>query len=549
MLTQSERNLSAGKVIEYLLRARKAVRLYPDRSPVTEKAVDDLYQGIMRLLSVQDRIAFEIRQDSILFEIEEIFRSDSAENDMAHFLFRDGLREISFRKGLTIDEVLGLVHVLSIDFVSEFAVEDVVTRIWEKNFSHIRCIIYEPGLFDPIESRDSLQSFPLDAAGLSDELKRVYRNAVARRDEICTLTDTIEFTDEELLSLRRDVDNNRIDRTGKVLAIALELLLLAKTEDFGPLEAGMKQAVEYALARRKLDVLADFFIRVKAAYMDGTRDSDFSRSLQHIFSFFSSEKFLIKVGSALDEGVRLDEDTFEKFTRLLDGSSVPGLIRLLGYLDTIAARKTVMNLLAAIGSADLPALTAALHDGRWYVVRNIVIVLRRIGDRQAKKHLLSILDHKDGRVRREAIKAMAQLGGNEAFDLIRNALDDPDISVRQFALGSLSRLEAVLAKRLLLEKVTDRAFRDRDYAEKREFYCALLSYEDADVVRLLGNMLLKETFFKRAANEESRAAIAHCAGMHKNSAFLPFLRMIEYRGSEFLQHSVSEAIRKIEHEY
>jgi HEAT repeat protein len=539
--------LFAGKAIDYLLRARKAVRLYPDRNPVTEKAVDDLHQELIRLLSIQDRIAFEIRQDAILFEMEEIFRSASAENDIAHFLYRDGIREISFRKGLTRDEVLGLVHVLSIDFGRELAAEDVVTRIWEKDFRHIRCIIYEPGLFDPMESRDTLKSAPLDTASLSAELKRVYRDAVVRGDEICTVTDIIEYSDEELLSLRRDVDNNRLDRTGKVLAIALELFLLAETEEYGSLEISMKQAVEYALAGKKLDVLADFFIRVKAAYMDSSKDSGFRSSLVHIFSFFSSERFLVKVGSVLDEGVRLDEDTFEKFTRLLDGRSVPVLIRLLGYLDTIAARKTVVNLLAAIGNADMPALTGALYDGRWYVVRNIVIVLRLIGDRQAKRHLISILDHKDGRVRREAIKAMAELGGNEAVALLRRALDDPDISVRQFALGSLSKLDDDRAKRLLVEKVNARGFRNRGYAEKREYYCALLRYEGEDVIKLLGDMLLKETFFGRAANDENRAAIAHCVGMQKNKAFLPFLCRIENRGSGLLRQSVSESIRKIEH--
>jgi hypothetical protein len=178
-----------------------------------------------------------------------------------------------------------------------------------------------------------------------------------------------------------------------------------------------------------------------------------------------------------------------------------------------------------------------------------VIVLRRIGDGQAKSHLMGILAHKDGRVRREAIKAMAELGGNEAVDLLWRALDDPDISVRQFALGSLSKIDADRAKRLLIEKVNGRGFRDRGYAEKREFYCALLSYEGEDVINLLGDKLLKEKFFGRTANDENRAAIAHCAGMRKNKAFLSFLYRIENSGSELLRQSVSESIRKIEHEF
>jgi hypothetical protein len=534
------------KVIDNLLRARKAVRLYPDRNPVKEAAIDDLYQELLKLLSYQDRISFEIRQNAILFEMEEVFKPVSPESDMTFFLYRDGIREITFRKGLARDEVLGFVNVLSMDFGREESVEDVVTRLWERDFRHIRCIISEPGLFRTGQSQGDIFPDRQAAVDFSAELARAYRDAVIGGYKTDIGPDSVEFSDEELLSLRRDVDSNSMDRTGKLLAIALELFLLAESGEFGSLEISMKQVVEYALARKKLDVLADFFIRVKAAYMDNAADPNFRRSLERIFSFFSSERFLMKVGYMLDEGLRLDEETSEKFTHLLDARAVPVLIRLLGYLDTISARKTVVNLLAAVGAADFPALIRALTDNRWYVVRNMVTVLRLIGDRQAKSHLFDIFDHKDGRVRREAIKALAELGGNEAIGLIRNALDDPDISVRQFALGALSNLEAESAKRLLVEKVSSKKFRDCSYSEKKDYYCALLRYGGEDLVSFLVCMLLKRRFFGRAANDENRAAIAYCVGINYDKAFLPFLRMIEGRGSELLQHTVSGAIKKIE---
>ena len=71
---------------------------------------------------------------------------------------------------------------------------------------------------------------------------------------------------------------------------------------------------------------------------------------------------------------------------------------ILGYLDTISARKTIVNILGKIGITDVPAVTRGLSDERWYVVRNIVIALRNIGDDEAKQRLLKLVSHKDARV-------------------------------------------------------------------------------------------------------------------------------------------------------
>ena len=75
MLTHSERLSSVRKVVESLLRARKAIRIYPDSNPVTSKTVDELYSELLKLLAIQDRLSFDITRDTIQFELEEIFHS------------------------------------------------------------------------------------------------------------------------------------------------------------------------------------------------------------------------------------------------------------------------------------------------------------------------------------------------------------------------------------------------------------------------------------------------------------------------------------------
>jgi|WetSurMetagenome_2_1015567.scaffolds.fasta_scaffold00054_38 hypothetical protein len=548
MLTQEERLLTATKTIEALVRARKAAHLYPERNRIVENVVSEFYQEIQQLLAYQDKIVFEIKPDSILFEMEEILSSLPGETGLVSALYCDGIRKILFRTGLIRDEAFRFVVALAGDSGRAAVGDDLVTAIWEQDFRYISCSVYEPEIFDRPDIMKTLKQESSDYSDLSAELKRIYSEAADMADETYQIPDTIELSDEELMALRSDTDTNQYDRTGKALAICLELFLLPGDKKYDKLEAIMKRAVEYALDKRKLDVLMDFFIQVRSAYMVSSADSDFRRSLLNIFSFFSSERFLTRLGSMLDEGIRLERDTFNKLSILLADNSVPVLVKLLGYLDTISARKTIVNLLVMIGSRNMPALYEALHDEKWYVVRNIVITLRQIGDKKAREYLLDMLNHKDNRVRRESIKAVAELGGNEAADFIRRALEDTDESVRHFALGSMGKLEDEIAKQMLIGKVTEKRFRGLAYPEKREYYSALLRYDGDEVVQLLSGMLRKKSFFRKAANDENRAAIAHCIGAYGYRVFLPVLQSIDQTGSELLRNNVDEAIRKMGNE-
>ena len=549
MLTQSERVSSARKVIESLLRARKAVRIYPDSSPVATRAINELYADILRMLSFQDRVSFDIAENVIIFELEEIFHSASRENDIALLLFRAGVRELAFKTGLTRDEVAGFVHVIAADDERESSGHDIVTRMWDQDFKYIRCKV----ILAYILAVEELELHPagggLVKTDLSSEILRAHKEASLAEAVEESVPEIIEFSDEDLISLRKEVGRSPADKTGKLLAIALELFLLAATEEeYAEIEGIMKKMVEYAIKKGKVDVLADFFMNVKKAYMDTSSDPRFREHLSSVIASFSSKDFLANIGSLLDGGLRFDAMTIDKLACLLDRRSIPVLIRLLGYLDTISARKTIVNILAAVGKVDVAAVTEGLGDDRWYVVRNIVIVLTKIGDKLAKRHLIQIAGHRDARVRREAIKALAILSGSESLDILGRALDDDDQSVSRAALHAICEISIPQGKALLMERVQSRCFIHRAYEEKKEYIRALLHFTDEDVRLLLHKMLAKERIFHRAKNDENRAAIAYSIGAAGDKEFIPYLSRLANSRNEVLRTVAVEAMRKIGHE-
>lgn len=548
MLTHSERISSARKVIENLLRARRATKIYQDGDPVAAKSIDDLYSELLKLLSFQDKVSFEVTIDSIHFELEEVFHSASLANNIPLFLFRDGIREVSFKKGLTRAEVSDLVSVLSGDLEREGKSDDVVTKLWDHDFAHIRFIVFEPHMFAGEDARKIPGRDAPAEEMLSAELQRAHACVLLKEPEKESFPDVIDLREGDLIELRKEVLINRSDKTGKLLAIIFELFLLAETEaEYDEIENIMKKAVERALDEKKIDVLADFFIDVKKTYMDSYRDQRLKANLCRIFAFFSSEEFLIRVCDMLDGGLKFSDETFGKLILLLERKSIPILITILGYLDTNTARKTVVNILSRVGIADVHAVARGLSDERWYVVRNIVITLRKIGDRDAKKHLLKIAGHRDARVRKEVVKALARIGGVEIPGLLKEALNDPELSVRQTALKGLEHLIAPLAKAILFDIVQSSAFIDRAYEEKKDYYQALLRFGGGDVRSLLERRLQKRCFFRRTKNDEDKAAIVYNIGILGDKEFLGCLNELTDSKTAILRLTVAEAIRKIEH--
>jgi HEAT repeat protein len=115
------------------------------------------------------------------------------------------------------------------------------------------------------------------------------------------------------------------------------------------------------------------------------------------------------------------------------------------------ARHAFTGALAGMGEKASDVLGTLVHDHRWFVVRNAVLVLGETREPWALPHLTRTLAHPDPRVRRETLIALARIGGEEAAKLVSGMLTDPEPNVREAAalaagtLGARSAIEPLLA--------------------------------------------------------------------------------------------------------
>jgi len=106
-----------------------------------------------------------------------------------------------------------------------------------------------------------------------------------------------------------------------------------------------------------------------------------------------------------------------------------------------AERAQLLGLLRILAATSLDRVATRLSDPRWYVVRNAVHVLSRIGGPGVTDLLARAAQYPTPAVRREALRGLASIGGDDMLpQLERIALTDSDDDVRMAAVAALGGL-------------------------------------------------------------------------------------------------------------
>ncbi len=133
-----------------------------------------------------------------------------------------------------------------------------------------------------------------------------------------------------------------------------------------------------------------------------------------------------------------DPEKLPALRRIVASLGEPALRDLLEALAeeaNLSRRRRLFDFLTALGPTVAPAAASFLRDERWYVVRNMIGLLRVLGDRTSLPELRKLGKHKDLRVRIEAIKALYELDGNVPKTLLDDMFRHPDPHLAQGAVA------------------------------------------------------------------------------------------------------------------
>lgn len=205
----------------------------------------------------------------------------------------------------------------------------------------------------------------------------------------------------------------------------------------------------------------------------------------------------------------------------LGASAAHGLLEALAAEPDRVRRLRLIELAASLGPAIVPETRRLLADSRWYVVRNMVLLLRRVHDKTAMSEILRCADHPDLRVRLEAIRALFAFDTKVPRDLLARTIHHPDPRLAEAAVLLSGQHGITQATDLLVEILLRWDFLGRRRSLRLKALRALADFADPAVLPRL-DRFFRERPFPVVALEERRAAY-RLLGSYDQAARAPYV--------------------------
>jgi HEAT repeat protein len=527
--------LLAKELTSFFIKAIKAFRFYPPDNPTLKGLRDQLPKRFQFFLDKYHSFVLQISESTLSFKGKVLYENSNVKNNLVFLLYKDGLREIRFMKGLEEWEILGLIDIIIIrnDSINQLE-DDLVTLMWEKDFIHISYLATDEFLEEmPIlipegvgQLRENLVFKPIDHdvdADLLEEgaeklgLDEFLFNPIEEIHPFVSNRSVYSLTPDDAERLRKDVESE-IEPTFvfNIIDTVFEILILEKEpEPYQDAANILNKILDAHLNmgefKKASDLLKRIYMLLKS---DGLPDWQIE-IIRKLIVGAGEEQRIEQIGRILDhgDGIRLEvvdsnlRDVIG-YLELLHRNSIKPLIKLLGELKKSKTRRVIYDALSEIGKNAIEIFIPYLDDPRWYLVRNITHILGRIGKEEAFPHIQKAFQHEEFRVRREAVQALGLIGGPEAIGLLVKALADGDARIRAMAAISLGKAGEQSGLGPLLEVVQSKEFPKKEPAEIKTFFDAIGMMGSNEAIPALQQVFEKKSWFGRGKAGDLRLGAA-----------------------------------------
>lgn len=164
--------------------------------------------------------------------------------------------------------------------------------------------------------------------------------------------------------------------------------------------------------------------------LSASKDEDRSAERRDIAAgvverFYTRETIRALVAASLGHS-RQNAVHITEIIRARGADVVPLLLDALADEQTRSVRQRLLRILPQMGDEVGELVVERFDDDRWFVLRNLAMILGEVGSADMVEYLAPMFAHADPRVRREAIVAAIRLGGERVGPLLTDALDDDD---------------------------------------------------------------------------------------------------------------------------
>jgi HEAT repeat protein len=503
-----ERARAGIDLVNELIRAFKVRRLYDPSHPQRRESEAQSDARIAALLRDSRAIDFTVESERLLVDDTVVHEQPEGRDSIVFLLYREGVRQLSFYPGLTGEE-LGVF----VDEVASAALAgaedqfDLVARLWERNFVHIRYAFVEQ-LHDqdwtPPGETESL------VIGRDEQPIVLLEEDKSAADFLREVDPSIYFLDDEdMAALQREIQSEK-ERTylHETLTCMLEVLHAMSPEDPAPIFAAIGDIQESLLDARQYEEVMRLHA-IFEPYLKNLGEAKIPKEYVAVLDRTLAAEVLHRLATRVEEA-KISEEIAASYYRVLGRGRLRTLLAHCGDLKRLCQRPALGQAMIDLARSEPNLLRSAISDQDPTVACLAAYLAGLVAEGTLLEPLARAMERGDDALRREALLAVKQIGGGRALEMVARRIEDPDPTVRLYALRHVVSHRYVPVLPRVKSQLDHTA--GRSLTERRLLYEAYGVLGGPGVVDDLARRLRRKEGLLRKIDPEEQACVVIALG-------------------------------------
>lgn len=542
------------QLIALLDKTFRTTRTYGPNNPIAQKFFHQFYDHLTIQLAAHDVLQFLAQRSELLYKGVAVYQSTSSSENLALKLHADGIRELSFHKGLSQEDLAYFLEALWDTYDSDTSDDDIVTRLWEKNLSTISFVTAE----EIVKSADVMAVLtPQESHTLNSppsELRHIAGTEVARAKEGAPRPAggqghsgpaVYEISAEEQKLLLQEIESESArDNTTYLLDMLTAILASEKSdallnrllELFGDILTTLIRDGNWKLLNTFVSLLYE------AQELCPNLSEQHKAKLAALFHSLGHPASINAMETVLNASQDTSLDDLQGLLLMLNPGTAQPLCTLMANLTHKSHRMMVCDVLTAHAKQNPSLLTRGLTDSRWYVVRNLIYIMGKLGHEQFIKHLEPVSSHEDVRVRKEIIRTLRSICPAGKGDLFIPFLNDAESSIRQLTIKVLLNGPYTATLDAWTRIVEQVSFHNRSAPEKKAVFRAMRQTAGEETIPYWYRLLTRRSWRNRKRLQEDGILAAEVLGVIGTPAAMLALKSGQRRFNRALRKACTDAL-------
>ncbi|KFA92340.1 HEAT repeat domain-containing protein [Archangium violaceum] len=519
-----EEKLEAARNFTFhLLKGIKQIGMYRHNEARFPEFLSRATEALAAYTDKHGPLSLKVEQQNFMLHGEPTFSEDTP---LPYKFFRDGIRQLIFRPGLTVAELVTFTLIALSE--PERGAEDVLAQLWRSGLEHVEYVVVEGFKMDEVSEQEIEVEVDKVVGYLYSRLKTnsddYLRFARLNAEDLDSKLDGVEqmrglvvagnyASDDLKARLQREISEEENARLFPKLMSAIFQVIEGGVDDTALLEEVFVQLLDAMLIQDDYGTINQIVLKMRSM-AQRSPGSSIGSLLEHFVLKMGEEQRVMRVAEMLKSTRPKQPVDITRYLQVLDASTIFTMLNALETIEIPENRLLVCDVLARFAQENPQPFVQRLESDRPQTVRDMVYVLEKSNHPDRVKMFGLVMLNKNLAVKLEVMNIIARGRTAEARKLILEAFNDPAAQVRMLAARLLPEFDRDKAYVDLVKWMKHPDFEKKSIEERTAIYTALGSTGLPGAISMLLQLIaVKPTLLnKKKVLEDKLLAIAGLAG-------------------------------------